>query len=188
MLLVSRFNNLKKIRSVGLDESSRTSAALIRILFKEFLGSEPTWKTSTPDVPRMLREFDAALVIGDPAMTFERKGLNTWDLATLWRDFTGRGFVFAMWMAKGNGAIEPLPVDFAAAKDEGVNAMERIIDDYEERLGLPREELVDYLTNCVTFDLNEDLEAGMQLYFELAARHGLINEARPLEFLDSYAQ
>lgn len=180
VVLVSRYNNLKKIRSVALDESSRTSMSLVKIVFKEFLGVDPGWSTSSPDVSQMLRDSDAALVIGDPAMTFEREGLNVWDLASLWRDFTGRGFVFAMWMAKDRATTR---VDFAAARDEGVQAIDAIIRLYETQLHLPAEDLRDYLTNNVTFELDEDLIGGMQLYFELAARHGLVKEARPLEFL-----
>jgi chorismate dehydratase len=180
VVLVSRFNNLKKIRSVALDESSRTSATLIKVIFKEFLGIEPMWSTSTPNVGQMLRDCDAALVIGDPAMTFERRGLNVWDMANLWRDFTGRGFVFAMWMAKGT---ETLRVDFVAAREEGVNAIDQIIKTYEPELRLPAEDLREYLTNNVTFELDDDLEGGMQLYFELATRHGLIEQAKPVEFL-----
>lgn len=180
VVLVSRYNNLKKIRSVALDESSRTSATLIKVIFKEFLGIEPMWSTSTPNVGQMLRDCDAALVIGDPAMTFERRGLNVWDMASLWRDFTGRGFVFAMWMAKSE---ETLRVDFVAAREEGVNAIDQIIKTYEPELRLPAEDLREYLTNNVTFELDDDLEGGMQLYFELATRQGLIEQARPVEFL-----
>jgi chorismate dehydratase len=181
VLLVSRYNNLKKIRSVALDESSRTSATLLRIIFKEFLGVEPVWTAAKPRLQEMLHQNDAALIIGDPSMTFHRKGLNVWDLATLWRDFTKRGFVFAMWMAALENADQAVP-DFAAAKEEGVNAIDEIIDEYQSQLALPAEELRDYLTNNVTFDLDTDLESGMQLYFELAARHRLIDEVRPLEF------
>lgn len=134
----------------------------------------------------MLRENEAALIIGDPAMTFHRKGLHVWDVATLWRDFTGRGFVFAMWMAGADTAGQALP-NFSAAKEEGVNAIDQIIAVYESQLRLPVEDLRDYLTNNVTFDLDNDLESGMQLYFELAARHRLIEVVRPLEFLNGSA-
>ena len=182
VLLVSRLNNLKKIRSVSLDESSRTSATLTKVIFQEFLGIEPAWVTSSPDISRMLRDSDAALMIGDPAMTVSRDGLNVWDLATLWHDFTGTGFVFAMWMAKENVRSELLSVDFASAKEEGVNAIDEIVDDYERRLRLPAHDLRDYLINNITFDLDNDLKSGMQRYFELALRHGLINRLRPLEY------
>jgi chorismate dehydratase len=186
VLLVSRLNNLKKIRSVALDKSSRTSATLTKIIFKEFLGIEPTWVTSGPDISRMLQQSDAALMIGDPAMTFSRTGLNVWDLASLWHDFTGSGFVFAMWMAKGNVKREFLSLDFAAARDEGVNSIDKIVEDYQQRLGVPREELRAYLTNNLTFDLDNDLKTGMHRYFELAARHGLIDRPRTPEYLQMH--
>ena len=38
VVLVSRLNNLKKVRRVALDNSSRTSVALVKIIFREFLG------------------------------------------------------------------------------------------------------------------------------------------------------
>src|SRR6476659_6220545 len=44
VVLVTGKNNLKKVERVALDESSRTSAALVKILFREFLGFEPEWK------------------------------------------------------------------------------------------------------------------------------------------------
>jgi chorismate dehydratase len=132
----------------------------------------------------MLRESDAALIIGDPAMTFPRKGLNVWDLASLWHDFTGTGFVFAMWMARAD-LPATLSLDFAAARDEGVEALEQIVEDYKDRLHLSADDLRDYLTNNVTFNLDYDLQKGMQLYFEIAVRHGLIERQRPLEFLES---
>ena len=185
VLLVSRFNNLKKIRSVALDESSRTSATLTKIIFKEFLRTEPGWRTSSPDLTSMLRQSDAALMIGDPAMTFSRKGLNVWDLAGLWHDFTGTGFVFAMWMGKAHLGPATLSLDFIAAKDEGVEAIDQIVEDYKDRLHLPVDELRDYLTNNVAYDMDNHLQKGMQLYFEVAARQGLIEQQRPLEFLET---
>lgn len=185
VLLVSRLNNLKKIRSVALDESSRTSATLTKIIFKEFLRTEISWKTSSPDLTSMLRESDAALMIGDPAMTFSRKGLNVWDLASLWHDFTGTGFVFAMWMARADLPPATLSLDFAAARDEGVEAIDQIVEDYKNRLRLPGDALRDYLTNSVTYDMDNQLQTGMQLYFQHAARQGLIEQQRPLAFLET---
>ena len=185
VLLVSRLNNLKKIRSVAVDESSRTSATLIKIIFKEFLKTEPSWTTASPDLTTMLRESDAALIIGDPAMTFPRKGLNVWDLANLWHDFTGTGFVFAMWMARADLRPAMLSLDLAAARDEGVEAIDQIVEVYKDRLQLPADDLHDYLTNNITFELDDHLQTGMQHYFELAARHGLIERQRLLEFLET---
>src|SRR3984893_14568009 len=90
VVLVSRNDELKSVRSVALDESSRTSAALVKIIFREFLGFEPRWTTHSPDPELMLENNDAALIIGDPAMTFPREHLRVWNLASLWRQYTGR--------------------------------------------------------------------------------------------------
>ena len=119
VVLVSRKQELSDIETVALDESSRTSATLVKVIFREFLEREPSWTTHTPNVQAMLEENDAALIIGDPAMAFSRSGVKVWDMARLWRNYTGLGFVFAMWMVN-NGAVEKsLAVDFAAARDEG---------------------------------------------------------------------
>jgi chorismate dehydratase len=178
VVLVSPLNNLKKVRSVALDDSSRTSAALVKIIFKEFLQSEPKWTTRSPDLKQMLRDNDAALIIGDPAMTFAREGLRVWDMAALWHDFTSLGFVFALWMA---GATSRAPaIDFVQACNEGLAQRSEIIDYYQERLGLSRSELEIYLTENVTFFLDDDLHKGLELYYQLAHKHGLIPGLKPL--------
>ena len=94
VVLVSKESTLEKVRSVALDESSRTSATLVKIIFREFLKTEPLWSNAAPDLNQMLVDNDAALIIGDPAMTFSRNGLRIWDMAALWRRYTDFGFVF----------------------------------------------------------------------------------------------
>ena len=46
------------------------------MIFREFLEHrEPSWTTHSPDVQKMLEQNDAALMIGDPAMSFSRSGV-----------------------------------------------------------------------------------------------------------------
>src|SRR6185369_15158589 len=66
VVLVSKNKRLQDIRTVALDESSRTSATLVRVIFREFLDHEPEWTTRAPDLEQMLEKNDAALIIGDP--------------------------------------------------------------------------------------------------------------------------
>src|SRR5215831_4717034 len=82
VVLVTRKNNLKKVARVALDESSRTSAALVKIIFREFLRFEPEWITAAPDLHAMMQQADAALIIGDPAMMVPRDQFRVFDLAT----------------------------------------------------------------------------------------------------------
>ncbi|MCA1558574.1 MAG: menaquinone biosynthesis protein, partial [Acidobacteria bacterium] len=184
VVLVTKGRELKDVRSVALDTSSRTSVALIRVLFREFIGREPEWNGAEPDVQGMLARADAALIIGDPAMTFAREELRVYDLASLWREYTGLGFVFAMWMARQQAVGKAGAVDFAGARDEGLEHAEEIAARYEERLRLPREELRAYLLENICFELDEELLAGLELFYSLAHRHDLIPSRKPLKWMD----
>lgn len=180
VVLATKLQNLKDVRTVALDDSSRTSAALVKVIFREFLGVEPEWILSSPNLRLMLEKSDAALMIGDPAMTFEREGLNVFDLANLWRHYTGHGFVFAMWMAGAN-VLQSSLIDFAAACEEGVANRPAIIDYYQPLLGLSREELHTYLYENICYFTDTDLRAGLELYYKLAHKHGLIPALKPLK-------
>ncbi|HEX7174695.1 MAG TPA: menaquinone biosynthesis protein [Pyrinomonadaceae bacterium] len=185
VVLVTRGAGLEAVRSVALDTTSRTSAALVRIIFREFLRREPEYVPAEPDVEAMLERSDAALVIGDPAMTFARAGLRVYDLARLWREHTGLGFVFAVWMARDDGASRIRQVDFAAARDEGLARAEEIAAFYEGRLGRPRAELLKYLRENICYELNEEMRRGLELFYELAHKHKLIEGLKRLGFVDS---
>src|SRR2546429_2098559 len=182
VVLVTRRNNLKKIERVALDESSRTSVALVKIIFREFLGFEPEWISSAPDLKSMLAHADAALIIGDPAMKIPRDQFRVFDLATLWHEFTGFGFVFAMWMVRNDSDEKLRAIDFAAARDEGLAHVDEIAAENETLVGLSREEIRTYLTENIAFRVDEEMEKGLSLYFELASKHNLIHQGKPLQF------
>ena len=175
VVLVTRRNNLKKVERVALDTSSRTSVALLKIIFREFLGFEPAWETAQPDLKSMLARADAALIIGDPAIQIPRDKFRVFDLASLWREFTGYGFVFAMWMARAGNAEEVRRIDFAAARDEGLAHLDEIANKYESQLGLPQTEIKSYLTQNIAFQMDEEMKKGLELYFELARKHQLVD-------------
>jgi chorismate dehydratase len=183
VVLVSKDTELEHIRSVALDESSRTSATLVKVIFREFLDQEPAWATRSPNIEEMLERNDAALIIGDPGMAFPRTGLKIWDMASLWRKYTGLGFVFAMWMIRDEAVGRARTVDFAGARDEGVGHIDDIVASYENKIPLPADELRKYLTENIVFRVNDSMKRGLQLYFELAAKHQLINSVKPLRFV-----
>ena len=178
---------IERVRRVSLDTSSRTSAALIRIILAKFYGLSPEYREAAPVLEDMLESSDAALIIGDPAMLIDRASLEVYDLAEEWKKHTGLPFVFAFWAIRADSpafsrrATNPL-VDFAAAKREGLDHVQEIAIEYSARLGLPREELVRYLTDNISFDLDEDSLRGLRLYYELAEQSGLIEQAAEIQF------
>jgi chorismate dehydratase len=183
VVLVSKNKHLENIRSVALDESSRTSATLLKVIFREFLDHEPEWTTRAPNLEQMLEKNDAALIIGDPGMTFPRQGLNVWDMAGLWQQHTGLGFVFAMWMVSDDAMERARLVNFSGARDEGVAHIEEIVGSYQDKIPMRVEELRNYLTENIVFKVDESMEKGLRLYFELAFKHKLIQNVKPLRFI-----
>ena len=181
VVLVSKVDTLRDVRSIALDQSSRTSAALLRVIFREFFGFEPEWTPGSTDVGQMLASNDAALIIGDPAMTFARENLRVFDMAELWRARTGLGFVFAMWVIRHTASAAASRLDFAAARDEGLALMDEIVEFYKPLLNLPEKELRTYLQENISFSVNEELRKGLDLYFKLAYKHGIIPALKPLK-------
>lgn len=182
--LVTKGMPLDQVRSVSLDVSSKTSAVLTKIIFREFLGFEPVWRDAKPDVEAMLAESDCALLIGDPALRLSTPSggidapFKTFDLAELWHNFTGFGFVFAMWMTRADIS----PVDFAAVRDEGFEHIDEISANYVKDIALTCDELKRYLTTNISYSIDEPMQKGLELYFELAFKSGLIERNKPLEF------
>jgi chorismate dehydratase len=183
VVLATRQNNLKKVKRVALDDSSRTSVALVKIIFLEFLCFEPEWITLPPDLKSMLKHADTALVIGDPAMKISHEQFRVFDLATLWHEFTGFGFVFAMWMVRRDNIEKVRPIDFAAARDEGLANLEEIATGYAQQIGLSSDEIKRYLTENISFRVDQQLQKGIDSYFDLARKHKLIDEPKRLTFI-----
>lgn len=104
-------------RTVALTDTSRTSQVLARILIAKRWGATPTYVEMPPDLPAMLREADAALLIGDEALRtyWERpEGVQLYDLGTEWTSWTGLPMVYAVWAARRS---------FAEAQPDAVRAV-----------------------------------------------------------------
>ncbi len=193
-VLIASRRPLEDVRRLTLDPSSRTSQALVKIIFQRRYGFLPECVEREPGTPasrgKLFDHADAALVIGDPAMKLESEArsldLKIYDLAEEWRAMTGAPFVFAVWAAREDACSKEgrsLVEDFTAAKQEGVAHIEQIAARYAAELELPLSELLDYLSQNVNYDLDEENIAGMRLYLNLAHEYGLIAQSSELIFL-----
>ena len=176
--LATKGEDLADVKTVALDASSRTSVALTKIIFREFVGRDPDWTVSDPNADQMLADDDCALIIGDPALRLANSNYRVFHLAALWNKFTDLGFVFAMWMSRH----ERSPIDFASARDEGLLHVEEMISNYASEIDLLPDEMREYLTQNICYTVNEKMRQGMELYFKLVQKHQLIDEVKPLRF------
>ncbi|MFH1574558.1 MAG: menaquinone biosynthesis protein [Acidobacteriota bacterium] len=183
-ILLVRRDSRAEVRSVALDHNSRTSAALLRLLLRHRMDLCPDFIPLQPDLAEMLRQCDAALVIGDAALQAPEGAYHVTDLGQMWREWQGKPFVFAFWACRDRSG---LPADlgevFLQAKRWGLDRLEEIALEYSGRLGIPAEALHDYLRCNIDYDLNSEHIEGLNTYYRLAHEAGLVKSLRPIVFI-----
>jgi chorismate dehydratase len=120
----------EKVRRVALDEGSRTSASLTKILLAEMCGVQPVWERLPIGCGPETTDADAVLLIGDRAIADREPGAGdfceVWDLGQAWSSWTGLSFVFAMWIARADAAVDEVAGALTAARDRGVEQIDEI--------------------------------------------------------------
>lgn len=166
---------LGEIRTLALDEGSRTSAALARIMLVERFGVSPTLVPLPVECKPSAVDTDAVLLIGDRAMHAPQEPfLATWDLGEEWLRWTGLPFVFAVWAGKGGENYAALQTALSRARDLGVKRAGKIARREAPRLEISEAAAYDYLTKNLHFRLGSAERSGLRLFAQLAARSGLL--------------
>lgn len=164
------------VRSVLLDASSRTSAVLTRVVLAGAGATGVAYReVSGGSVEERLEEADAALLIGDPAMTATvPAGALRVDLAAAWKRATGLPFVFAAWVARSGEPPSAATVDaLDAAATEGLARLDELARQEAARTGLPAAELRDYFRE-LDYRLTDAHWAGLEAFLAAAHRLGLV--------------
>jgi chorismate dehydratase len=187
ILLISKVP-VEKIRNLATDDSSRTSAALVEIFLRKFVGITPGFSRQEPVLKEMLKWHDAALLIGDLALQARTEGYYVYDLAEQWRQWTGRPFVFAFWAARKAALAEARPeIDiarvFQESRDHGLQHLPEIVSAWAPRLGLPEKLVADYLAENVDYSLDQENLEGLRLFFRYALECGVLPASPEIQFL-----
>jgi len=179
---------VERIRTLALDEGSRTSAALTRILLKERFGLEPKLEPLPIGASLDDTTADAVMLIGDRGM-FPVAGRFEfiWDLGEEWCRWTGLPCVFAVWIAAANVELNGLDVTLAAARDEGVARFAEIARIQSPLLGIAESECLSYFRDNLRFRLGQRERRGLETFCRLAVRHGLAPAGARLVFFDPAA-
>jgi chorismate dehydratase len=176
---------VEQIRTLALDEGSRTSAALVRILLHEQHGLSPELVPFPIDAHPEEIAADALLMIGDRAMHPPAgKYVAEWDLGDVWCRWAELPFVFAMWVAgnpegtenrgRGTGVdLAELADVLSQARDRGVAHVEQIAREEHARYGLTYDDCLTYLRNHLHFTLGPRERAGLAMFREHVTRLGL---------------
>ena len=175
---------IHRVARIALDTSSRTSAALVRILAARRFGINPTYVSAAPDLPAMLAVADAALVIGDQALFVDHRahGADKIDLGEVWSEMTGLPFVWAFWAGRPDAASPAIVRLLQQAAESGMAHTHEIAADYcrgvPERIPLAEQ----YLREHLAFRLTPRALQGLETYYGEASRLGLAEAAEPALF------
>jgi chorismate dehydratase len=174
-------------RPVALTSTSATSVVLTKVLLQEQYGARPRYVVMDPDLDAMLREADAALMIGDDALLARQSHphLPCFDLGQEWKELTGLPMVFALWVADRA---------FAERNPEGVRLAARLlgqsqayswahrselIDEAMRRRNLPRAVIEEYFS-LIRHELTDRYREGLRLFLETAWRLGELDRVPEL--------
>jgi len=206
LLLVAK-KPVHEVRRIALDRSSRSTQTLVRILCAKRWRIDPEFFEADPDLPSMLQQADAALLIGDPALRLainselsakrdaagdllfpaENAGLPSssslfpYDMVEKWRSLTSLPAVLAVWAARPAAVTPEVIRDFQQSLAFGMQHLHQISAEASRELNLPAEKLTRYLSENIDYTLDEENLRGLQRYYDLAAELGLIKEAKPVQ-------
>lgn len=175
--------------TVALTNTSRTSQVLARVLIAKRWGAEATFVEMPPDLPAMLRDADAALLIGDEALRAywdQPEGLHAYDLGTVWTAWTGLPMVYAVWAVRRDYAqVQPDAVQAVSEALTGSLAYCRAhlddIADYAARWEqFPAEKFRSYF-DALHFRFQPRYREGLARYLAEAASIGQLESVPAIE-------
>ena len=185
---------LDDIRSVALGATSRTSVLLAQMVLEDRLGRRPTYATMPPDLPAMLREADAAVVIGDPALraTFGVRpaGTTVLDLGEAWRQRSGHPMVFAVWAARDEfaerhpGLVKDVAEAFRASLDLALVQIGTVAEAAARWEELDAPTLARYF-RTLDFRLGAEQQAGLRAFAAELVGRGVLERVPEIAFVDS---
>lgn len=171
-----------EVRTLALDEGSRTSATLARILLQELYGISPELCHLPIGEGLADTDADAVLLIGDRAMHPPAESFReVWDLGDRWCRWAELPFVFAAWVARPGwqedaGAIANV---LQQVRDNGVAHAEDIARHEAPLIGIAKQTALDYFQQNLHFTLGANELAGLREFARLATRQGLVGPDLP---------
>jgi predicted solute-binding protein len=170
------------IQRIAVDQASRTSVMLLRVLLKVGFHVEPEFYPR----PRgaKLSDHEAMMLIGDDALWYRARNPDSTagliDLGEMWQELTGLPFVFAAWAFQRGSGAPPMFDLLRQTKANGLANLDEIVQQSAE--GTP-EFRREYLTRNVCFDLGDAQKAGLRRFQQYAKELGIIERCHDLRYV-----
>jgi len=153
---------IEKIKTVLLDNQSRTSVMLTKVLAKKFWNISPDWIDAENNFEKNIQGATAGLVIGDKTFALKNKFFYVYDLSEEWKKLTSLPFVFACWVS--NKKIQD---DFISRFNNALEFGLKNISLVASQNPSNGFDALDYLTKKVSYDFDERKKEAMKYFFAL---------------------
>jgi chorismate dehydratase len=173
-------------RKVLVSRSSMTSVALLEMLFESVWRCAPKFVPGDAEVSDVQRfdeeDHDARLVIGDAALLLAAGASggprypHVYDLGTVWKEWTGLPFVFAVWVALRSTAVKAaLRVHTALieSRDWGLAHLSTLAQQASEHTGVSEARCLEYLSG-LDYRLSYPHLAGLTSFFGRLVERGRV--------------
>lgn len=176
--------------SIGLTSESETSVILLKILLSLKFSFANSYSRVEVIDRTLSPEHDALLLIGDRALLAaaqERSGY-VYDLGELWYEFTGRPFVFALWLLREDAfmksaeAVYLLQERLVSSKNIAMESFAEIAATLKQTIWTNSDFLINYW-RVISYDLTQDHIEGLKLFYHYAAECGFIDAEPQLRIL-----
>jgi predicted solute-binding protein len=177
---------IKDIKTLALDSSSLTSIHLCQVALIENYGVRPQVVSMAPDLPSMIAECDACLIIGDKGMLADGEGLTVLDIGAEWGKITDLPFVWATWV--GRDDLSPdLVTHLIRAREWGQKFLNEVISETQAECHWPEGWCDHYLRVIMNYELSDRHIQGLKLFQQLLLKNGFITEAKFPEIVEPVA-
>ncbi len=161
----------RSITTVAANPGYTAEIVLAHIVLVEKFGSAPTMVPTLLSPPEALRTADAALAVGDAALSL-KGSTNKIDLTDEWMDLTELPFVHGVWAAR-EGVLTTGEID-------------AIIDSCRKGVSLvgsaAGREGADYFTHF-RYELDDRVQTALTEFLRMAYYHGIIGDIPDVKFL-----
>lgn len=155
---------LNEIKTIVLDYQSKTSINLVQVLAKQYWKITPRFENATVGYENNIGGTTAGVIIGDRTFNMSKTYKYQYDLAQEWNTFTQLPFAFACWVSNKKMSLEFI-LKLNAALRFGVENIDKSLS-LSTNKNISKEELKNYLTNDISYQLDEDKRKAIQLFLK----------------------
>ena len=181
-------SDVRNVLTIAVDVRVTSEIILAKIIlsekFRNLSAKESRFQfiPMLPDVERMLKKADAALVVNSPPSSNTQDWF-TLDLVEEWNDLTDLPYIHGFWVAREGDMASVEVQHLIDSKQKGVKQLEKIAGDAAIQFNISKETCTSYLSSF-SYELGTLEQESISEFLRYSFFHGVIGDIPELNFFD----